>query len=46
MRLALGREFGRNAEPLPIMLDDVLVNFGPDRRRGAAAVILRFAAEQ
>lgn len=46
VRLALAREFGRNAEPLPVMLDDVLVNFDPDRRRGAASVILRFAAEQ
>lgn len=46
VRLALAREFGHNAEPLPVMLDDVLVNFDPDRRRGAASVILHFAAEQ
>ncbi len=46
VRLGLAREFGRHAEPLPIILDDVLVKFDPRRRRGAARVILACAREQ
>ncbi|MGE5484057.1 MAG: AAA family ATPase [Ignavibacteriales bacterium] len=46
VRLALANEFGRRAEPLPVVLDDVLVNFDPVRRVGAVRLILEFAAEQ
>ena len=46
VRLGLAREFSRHAEPLPVILDDVLVKFDPRRRRGAARVILEFAREQ
>lgn len=46
VRLGLAREFGRHAEPLPLILDDVLVKFDPRRRRGAARVILACAREQ
>lgn len=46
VRLGLAREFSRHAEPLPIILDDVLVKFDPRRRRGAARLILEFARDQ
>ncbi len=46
IRLGLAREFGRHSEPLPVILDDVLVKFDPRRRRNAARVILDFAREQ
>ena len=46
VRLGLAREFGRHSEPLPVILDDVLVKFDPARRKNAARVILEFAREQ
>ncbi len=45
LRLALARAMG-NPEPLPIILDDVLVRFDPTRRLGAAKAIAEVAAEQ
>jgi uncharacterized protein YhaN len=46
IRLGLAREFGRHSEPLPVILDDVLVKFDPSRRANAARVILDFARQQ
>lgn len=46
LRLGLAREFGRHAEPLPVILDDVLVKFDPRRRQEAARVILDFSRQQ
>ena len=46
IRLGLAREFGRHSEPVPVILDDVLVKFDPSRRQNAARVILDFAREQ
>jgi len=46
IRLGLAREFGRHSEPLPVILDDVLVKFDPSRRLNSARVILEFAREQ
>ncbi len=46
VRLGLAREFGRRSEPLPVILDDILVKFDPRRRRGAARVILSCARDQ
>lgn len=46
IRLGLAREFGRHAEPLPVILDDVLVKFDPRRRLNAVRVILEFARQQ
>jgi uncharacterized protein YhaN len=46
IRLGLAREFGRHTEPLPVILDDVLVKFDPARRANTARVILEFAREQ
>ena len=33
MRLALVREYSRHVEPLPVVLDDIFVNFDPERTR-------------
>lgn len=46
VRLGLAREFSRRAEPLPVILDEVLAKFDSGRRRGAARVILEFARDQ
>ncbi len=46
IRLGLAREFGRHAEPLPVIFDDLLVRFDSARQLGAAKVILDFAREQ
>lgn len=46
VRLGLAREFGRQAEPLPVVLDDVLVDFDPARQAAAARVIVDFARQQ
>ena len=46
IRLGLAREFGRHLEPLPVILDDVLVKFDPTRRAKAAQVILEFSRGQ
>ena len=40
LRLALAAEFGRLAVPLPLVMDDVLVNFDPKRARLSAQVLL------
>jgi uncharacterized protein YhaN len=36
LRFGLVREFGEHAERLPVVVDEVLVNFDPDRARLAA----------
>jgi uncharacterized protein YhaN len=46
IRFGLVRAFGSHAEPLPVILDDVLVKFDPIRQLGAAKVILDFARKQ
>jgi len=46
IRLGLAGEFARRAEPIPVILDDILVNFDPGRRAGAVRLILEFAREQ
>ncbi len=45
MRLALIHERGREAEPLPVLMDDILVNFDPDRARAAASAVLSLAGD-
>ena len=40
LRLALAAEFGRLAVPLPLVMDDVLVNFDPERALLSAQVLL------
>jgi uncharacterized protein YhaN len=36
LRFGLIEEFARHAEPLPVVMDDILVNFDPDRADRAA----------
>ena len=43
LRLALASEFSRRAESLPLIMDDVLVNFDPERARAVAAELARFS---
>lgn len=45
LRLALAEEFSRSAAPLPLVMDDVLVNFDP-RRAHATAEALAEAAKR
>ena len=40
LRFALIEEYCRNTEPMPVLLDDVLVNFDPVRARAAASAII------
>ena len=44
LRLALAGCYARRGSPLPLVLDDVLVNFDADRAKAAAAVLRDFAA--
>ncbi|MCH8474076.1 MAG: AAA family ATPase [Opitutales bacterium] len=43
LRLGLISEYEQNREPLPIVLDDLLVNFDPDRAARIADVLTEFA---
>jgi hypothetical protein len=45
LRLALVALYARRGVELPLVLDDVLVNFDTDRARAAAEVLCEFAAE-
>jgi uncharacterized protein YhaN len=45
MRLGLAREFGDRAVALPLVMDDVLVNFDEARARRMAAELLEFARD-
>lgn len=44
LRLALAASYARRGAPLPLVLDDVLVNFDASRAKAAAAVLRDFAA--
>jgi uncharacterized protein YhaN len=44
LRLALAAGYARRGAPLPLVLDDVLVNFDAQRAKAAAAVLRDFAA--
>jgi uncharacterized protein YhaN len=43
LRLALASRYARHGKPMPMVLDDVLVNFDPARAMAAAGVIAGFA---
>jgi hypothetical protein len=45
LRLALVRDYARRGVRLPVVLDDVLVNFDSDRAKAAAGLLADFAAE-
>ena len=44
MRLAFIREYARYAGPLPLVMDDILVNFDPERAKAAIDVFKHIAA--
>lgn len=46
VRLGLALEFGRLLEPVPLILDDILVRFDTLRQRGAAKVLFDVAGTQ
>jgi uncharacterized protein YhaN len=45
LRLALAVSYSRRGAPMPLVLDDVLVNFDAERAHAAAALLRDFAAE-
>ena len=45
LRLSLAAYFARHGAPLPLILDDVLVNFDIERAKAAAQVLRDFAAQ-
>jgi uncharacterized protein YhaN len=45
IRFGLAAEFAAHAAPLPLVMDDVLVNFDPERARGMAMAIDSVADE-
>jgi uncharacterized protein YhaN len=45
LRLAFAREFARRGGPLPVVMDDVLVNFDPQRSRAVAQLLAEFSKE-
>lgn len=46
VRLGLIAQLGEVGQGLPVLMDDVLVNFDPGRRHGAAEAIAELAAER
>ena len=44
MRLAFVREYAKHAGPLPLVVDDILVNFDPERARAAIQVFKDIAS--
>ena len=46
LRLALVRDLQRHGVPLPLVMDDALVNFDDDRARSAARVLVEFVSDQ
>ena len=44
IRLGLASEFARRSTSLPIVMDDVLVNFDPERARAVAAELVRVSS--
>ena len=45
MRLALAKVYGNQAVPLPLVADDILVNFDDDRASATAALLSLYASE-
>ena len=46
LRLGFIEEYERQAESLPVVADEILVNFDPDRARQAAKILQEFAAQR
>jgi uncharacterized protein YhaN len=45
LRLGLASEFARRSVSLPLIMDDVLVNFDPERARAVAQELARFSTQ-
>jgi len=45
IRFGLALDFGQKNEPLPILLDDILVNYDPSRQVNTTKIILQFSEE-
>jgi uncharacterized protein YhaN len=45
LRFGYIREFGRRARPLPVVMDDILVNFDPRRAKEAIKAMMELATE-
>jgi uncharacterized protein YhaN len=43
LRFGYIQEFGRRSRPLPVVMDDILVNFDPQRARASISTILELA---
>ena len=46
LRFGFIREFAARAMPLPVIMDDILVNFDPERAAAACKALLELSAEQ
>ena len=46
LRFGLVREFGRRSEPMPVIMDDILVNFDPDRARETCKALDELSRDQ
>jgi uncharacterized protein YhaN len=46
LRLGFIEEYEKRSEPLPLVIDEALVNFDPDRARRMAAVLHEFASNR
>ena len=46
LRIALIRQLGDVGSGLPVLMDDILVNFDPERRAGAARAVVDLASER
>ena len=46
LRIGLLRQLGDTGNDLPVLMDDILVNFDPERRRDAAAAIAELASQR
>jgi uncharacterized protein YhaN len=45
LRFGFIQEYSKRAEPLPLMMDEILVNFDPSRSRATAEAIMELARE-
>ncbi len=46
LRLGLIKEYEKNSEPLPVVMDDIMVNFDPDRAKKTIEVFYEFASNR
>ena len=46
LRLGFIKEYERKAEPLPLVVDEVLVNFDPERAKETAGILYEFAKDR